>query len=122
MNNITSMLTLGCVGVISLAASAQDTVKLKPNADTTVQYFSRLAGSNQHDKELLQTKLYSLLKSEKEQDWLLAQRFFYQLKKTAVSDSVLKAIEIKFPEGTVVRNKAVQVIYETEGAEQKEKA
>lgn len=79
--------------------------------DTTDAYYHRLVNSSsKSDKALLEAKLYSHLKSKKEKDWLLAQRFFYYLKKVDVADSITNACKIQFPLGEVVRNQEIRAI------------
>lgn len=92
-------------------------------ADTTVKYYTRLAGStNDADKALLETKLYQLLKSKEEKDWLMAMRFFYQLKKNGVSDSISTACKTRFPLGQIVRNEEIKTVYDEKDAAKKEVA
>src|ERR1043165_5641789 len=90
--------------------------------DTIIKYYTRLATSTSElDKAQLETILYQLLKSNKEQDWLTAQRFFYQLKKVNVADSIAKADKIKFPLGALVRNDEVKAVYDEKDPVKKEK-
>ncbi|MGV3528101.1 MAG: redoxin domain-containing protein [Flavisolibacter sp.] len=90
-------------------------------ADTMRRYYSRLANSNSEaDKALLESKLYVLLQSPKEEDWNTAANFFYQLKKGATVDSIRSAIKIKFPMGMAVRNAATDTIYKQEDPKLKE--
>jgi peroxiredoxin/tetratricopeptide (TPR) repeat protein len=90
--------------------------------DTTRRYYQRLANSaNEADKALLETKLYALLQSPKEEDWNTATNFFYQLKKTATVDSIQKAIKVKYPMGMSVRNAATDTIYKQKDPVEKEK-
>jgi thiol-disulfide isomerase/thioredoxin len=85
--------------------------------DTTRKYFTRLFDT---DKVLLEKKLYERLKSKKESDWITAGNFFYMLGKNAVSDSVIKADKVKFPQGIIVRNEAITPIYEEKDPIKKE--
>jgi peroxiredoxin len=90
--------------------------------DTLMRYYARLANStNEKDKAQLETQLYQLLKSDKEQDWLTASRFFFQMKKPNVSDSIMKAGKLRFPVGQLVRNEEVQMIYNEKDPVKKEK-
>jgi thiol-disulfide isomerase/thioredoxin len=90
-------------------------------ADTTRRYYSRLASSKEDaDKALLESKLYSLLQSAKEEDWLTASNFFYQLKKVSTSDSIQAAVKIKFPQGIVVRNEQTKTVYDEKDPVKKE--
>lgn len=83
-----------------------------PSPDSLLRYYARLAASaSEQDKALLETRLYALLKSKKETDWLTAQRFFYQMKKGAVADSIVRAVKVKFPLGQLVRNGETDTIY-----------
>lgn len=120
MKKYLKLISFCAVGLLYRNATAQTAQAV---ADTTVKYYTRLANStNTADKAFLETKLYALLKSEKEEDWLLAQRFFYQLKKVSVSDSIAKADKIKFPEGQIVRNEQVKSVYDEPDATKKEAA
>lgn len=93
----------------SQAVVAQSSVR---GGDTLVQYYTRLAKSaNQADHSKLEVQLYQLLQSDKEPDWLTARRFFYQLQKVNVSDSITAAAKLRFPLGQVVRDEAVQSVY-----------
>ena len=107
-------------GLIVQHATAQSVAASKP-VDTTVAYYNRLVNSsNKSDKEILETKLYTLLKSEKEKDWILAQRYFYLLKKVDVADSITNACKIQFPLGEVVRNNEVNAIFKESDPVKKE--
>ena len=91
-------------------------------ADTMIKYYTRLATStNELDKAQLETILYKLLKSNKEKDWLTARRFFYQMKKPNISDSIAKAAKLKFPMGQLVRDEKVDTVYKEKDPVQKEK-
>ncbi|RXK58433.1 redoxin domain-containing protein [Lacibacter luteus] len=95
----------------------------RPAADTLRRYYTRLANSkDQADKDLLASKMYELLKSKNESDWSTARQYFYQLQKTNVSDSIGKAIKIKFPLGAAVRNEEASKIYEAKTTATKEAA
>lgn len=103
--------------------SAQTSKSGTPQVDTTAKYYTRLANSvNAEDKALLEARFYSLLKNDKETDWLMARRFFYQLKKVNVSDSITKACKVQFPLGEVVRDDEVQKVYDEKDPEKKEEA
>lgn len=89
--------------------------------DSTVRYYTRLARSgNEADKSKLETQLYTLLKSSQEKDWLLARRFFYQLNKIKVSDSITTRLKTLFPLGEVVRDEEVMAVYNEKDAIKKE--
>lgn len=112
--------------IIWIAAAifwAQNTFAQQNNsADTMRRYYSGLANSkSEADKALLQTKLYALLQSEKEEDWNMASNFFYQLKKAATVDSIQKAVRLKFPIGMAVRGDGTDTIYKQKDPLQKEK-
>lgn len=109
---------------VCMAVLAAQTLSAQQNsaADTTRKYFSKLASSaDEADKALLQTKLYALLQSAKEEDWNMAANFFYQLKKATTVDSIQKAVRIKFPVGIAVRGDATDTIYKQKDPVQKEK-
>ncbi|HWJ25384.1 MAG TPA: hypothetical protein VNS32_02520, partial [Flavisolibacter sp.] len=90
--------------------------------DSLMRYYTRLATStNESDKAQLETQLYQLLKSDKEQDWLTARRFFFQLKKPNVADSIATADKLKFPQGSLVRDEQVTAIYDEKDPVKKEK-
>ena len=89
--------------------------------DSTARYFTKLAESaNANDKALLKDKLYDLLKSKKEEDWLTARRYFYQLQSSNTADSITAAAKVKFPNGAVVRDEKVREIYDETDAVKKE--
>ena len=113
-----------CLGLMLLAAvlGIAD-AKAQAVKDTTAKYYTRLANSKDAaDQALLEKMLYDRLKSNKEDDWLLAQRFFYQLKKQPVADSIAKADKIKFPAGQLVRNEEVKTVYDAKTGAEKEAA
>ena len=90
--------------------------------DTMRKYYARLATSkNEADMALLESKLYDLLQSPKEEDWNTAANFFYQLKKGTTVDSIQKAIKVKFPMGMAVRRAEVDTIYNQKDPVEKEK-
>lgn len=104
------------------SALALAVIPAKAQTDTLTRYYTRLAESkDEKDKALLESKLYALLKSDKEKDWLTAQRFFYRMNKVAVSDSILAADKLRFPDGEIVRNEKVQVIYDEKDPVAKER-
>ena len=122
MKHFFQQLLIVAAGLILQNAHAQSSAAAKPT-DTTINYYKRLANSeNAGDKILLETQLYSLLKSKKEKDWLLAQRFFYELKKINVADSINDACKIQFPLGEVERDEETKAIYDEADAVKKEAA
>lgn len=97
---------------IGVLLSEKVTAQTSTPADTTRRYYSKLANStNEADKGLLETKLYTLLQSPKEEDWNMAINFFYQLKKAITVDSIQKAVKVKFPMGMAVRGAEADTIY-----------
>ncbi len=108
--------------VCTAISCAQNALAQQNNSgDTTRRYFTRLANStNPADQALLEGKLYQLLKSEKEEDWFTSANFFYQMKKAGVSDSIQKAVKIKFPQGIAVRNAETDTIYKQKDPVKKE--
>jgi thiol-disulfide isomerase/thioredoxin len=93
-----------------------------PQQDTMIRYYTHLANSaNEADKISLEAQLYQLLKSNKEKDWLTARRFFWQLNKPNVSDSISKAAKAQFPLGQVVRDETVTAVYNETDPVKKEK-
>jgi thiol-disulfide isomerase/thioredoxin len=111
------------IAVVACIVFAHTATAQTNSGDTLVKYYRKLATSaNADDKQLLQDKLYSLLQSNREPDWSTAQRFFYDLKKTNVADSIIKAGMIRFPEGAWVRGREVKKIYDATTAVEKEKA
>ncbi|GGH79332.1 thiol-disulfide isomerase/thioredoxin [Filimonas zeae] len=90
--------------------------------DSLNLYFGNLVKSeNPADKALLQNKLYDLLKSKSEEDWLTARRFFYQIERINTSDSITKAAKVAFPLGAVVRDEEVSAVYNEKDPVAKEK-
>lgn len=104
------------------SALALAVIPAKAQTDTLTRYYARLAESkDEKDKALLESKLYALLKSDKEKDWLTAQRFFYRMNKVAVSDSILAADKLRFPDGEIVRNEKARAIYDEKDPVAKER-
>lgn len=92
----------------------------KPAADTLAKHYQGLLKGSDADKAKLTDEMYALLKTKKEEKWITASNYFYQLKKADVSDSIRAAAEKRFPAGIVVRNKAIQVIYDEKDPVKKE--
>ena len=92
----------------------------KPAADTLTKHYQALLKGSDTDRSLLENEMYALLKTKKEQNWITASNFFYQLKKANVSDSIHKATANRFPGGIVERNNAVQTIYDEKDPVKKE--
>jgi thiol-disulfide isomerase/thioredoxin len=89
--------------------------------DTTAQYLYKLASSKvAADRELVTGKLYELLKSGKEQDWMTALNMFNVLKKKATADSLNEAIKKRFPNGLAWRGEEIQLIHNAKTAAEKE--
>lgn len=103
-----------------LAAVKQSTGQVNISQDSLMRYYSQLAAGSETDKSLLANKMYALTKSRKETDWLIAARFFYQMKKANVTDSIRQAAEKKFPAGITVRDKEVETIYKEDDPVKKE--
>jgi peroxiredoxin len=121
MNKQFKQVLLAALVLLSQSVFAQSKSSKKPQEDTLRKYYTRLANStNESDKALLEQKLYALLKSNDEKDWVTAANFFYQLKKVSVSDSVVKAAKVKFPLGQYVRGDEVQAVYDEKDATKKE--
>ncbi len=123
MNKHIKLVMFCCVILGANSTLAQTKKSNKPLEDTLRKYYTSLLNSKaESGKVLLEEKLYAHLKSEEEKDWMTAANFFYQLKKIAVSDSVVKAAKIKFPAGQYVRNDEVKVVYdETDPAKKEQK-
>jgi thiol-disulfide isomerase/thioredoxin len=84
-------------------------------------YKELAASDNPKDKEALELKLYSLLKSQQEADWIIAEQFFFKIKRNKVVDSLTKIHLLKFPNGTLALNKAFEIIYNEQDPAKKEK-
>ncbi|HLZ88083.1 MAG TPA: hypothetical protein VKQ52_12600, partial [Puia sp.] len=67
-------------------------------------------------------RLYLLLQSSHEADWLTAANSFYQLKRQLTVDSLQKAERIRFPHGVLVRMDSLQTVYHAKSAKEKEAA
>ena len=120
MKIIFRQLLFCAVSLASLSLNAQITSN-PAQEDTTIRYYSRLAAStNEADRAYLETQLYKILKSDKETDWLLAQRFFYQIKKQKTADSIIVACRVSFPLGQIVRGDETKVIYDETNPVKKE--
>lgn len=108
------------VAITTLSHSA---VHAQNDKDTTQKYYYRLATSKDPaDRALITGKLYDLLKSKKETDWMTSMNLFGVLKKKATSDSLLTVIKKRFPNGETWRNEEVQTIYNAGTAAEKEAA
>ena len=106
---------------ISALALSDSGLQAQPVKDTTSQYYYRLATSKDAaDRVLVTGKLYDLLKSEKENDWMLAQQIFNVLRKKATSDSIQTVIKTRFPGGQFWRSEELQTIYDAKTAAEKE--
>lgn len=111
-----------CVLLLVAQPAFSQENKTTAEADTTIKYYTRLASSaNEADKAFLETKLYTLLQSAKEEDWNTAVNFFYQLKKATTVDSIRTAIKVKFPMGIAVRGAETDTIYKQKDPVKKEK-
>jgi thiol-disulfide isomerase/thioredoxin len=108
---------------ITVTALSHSAVHAQTVKDTTQKYYYRLATSKDAaDRALVTGKLYGLLKSDKEKDWMMALQFFNVLKKKATADSVFAAEKAKFPNGEAWRGEEVQAIYNAGTAAEKEAA
>lgn len=108
--------------VLALAAILSG-AHAQQNGDTTARYYYRLATSKEAaDRELLSGKLYGLLQTDNEKDWMMAWQYFYTMKKNAVADSIEGVIKTKFPSGEYWRGKEVSMVYDAKGAAAKEAA
>src|SRR5699024_3279743 len=106
------------ISMVSLLALAIYNVQAQDTRDTTASYLHRLATSNNPgEKAILKTKLQKLSASDKEQDMMLAANIYYSMKKNRISDSLQKAIVIKFPLGVTARDKAEQTVYDAKKQE-----
>jgi len=109
--------------ITALAATLFTAAQAQSAKDTTARYYYRLATSkNPADKAFVTGKLYELLKSDKEKDWMMAQQFFSVLKKKATSDSIAGIIKTKYPGGEYWRGEELQTVYNANTAAEKEAA
>lgn len=93
----------------------------KPAGDTLRNSLQQLmASANPGDQAVLKQRLYQLLATNDEDKWTTASNFFYMLKEKEVSDSIVAADKKKFPEGKLVRNDAIQPIYDEKDPVKKE--
>ena len=89
--------------------------------DTSGKYYYKLAISKDPaDKALVAGKMYDLLKSDREDDWMMAQQVFNVLKKKATGDSIQEVIKTRFPGGQFWRSEELQAIYDASAAADKE--
>lgn len=118
MNNKLAIIFTIAFFVLSQSVSAQSNSN---RGDTISRHYTRLANSkDEADKTFLEAQLYTLLKSNKESDWLMAQRFFYQLKKQKIADSIIGACRKNFPLGQIVRGDETKAIYDEKDPVKKE--
>jgi peroxiredoxin/tetratricopeptide (TPR) repeat protein len=121
MNKQFKQALLGALLLLSQVAFAQSNNTNKAKEDSLRKYYTSLATSrNESDKALLESKLYALLQSSKEEDWNTSANFFYQLKKAATVDSIQKAVKVRFPMGMAVRSAATDTIYKEKDPVKKE--
>lgn len=109
---------LVCSGLLAVAAPALAQHGPQPDP-VTAGYNKLLAGDSAAHLEL-EGKLYALLQSKEEKDWLTAANYFYRLKKAKTVDSIQAAVAKRFPEGAYVRNTAVQQVYDEKDPVKKE--
>ncbi|WP_442588421.1 peroxiredoxin family protein [Pedobacter sp. AW31-3R] len=112
-----------CAAAIILGCGVQHSFAQSAGAaqDTLAQRYRKMAQSaNPAEKEQLQTELYTLLKSSKEEDWATAAQYFNRLGKPKVQDSIIAAGKKKFPAGRWVRDEAITTIYEEKDPIKKE--
>ena len=89
--------------------------------DTSGKYYYKLAISKDPaDRTLVTGKLYDLLKSDQEKDWMMAQQLFNVLKKKTTGDSLQAAIKTRFPGGQFWRSEELQTIYDAATSAEKE--
>jgi thiol-disulfide isomerase/thioredoxin len=111
---------LFAISVLAISGSGLQAQAVK---DTTSQYYYRLATSKDAaDRALVTGKLYDLLKSEQENDWMMAQPLFNVLRMKATSDSIQAVIKTRFPGGQLWRSEELQTIYDAATASEKEAA
>lgn len=104
-----------------LAVGSQDLYAQRAQQDSLTRYLNSLAGSNDAGQQAkLESELYKLLKSEKEQDWSTARRFFDQIKKKEVADSIGEALKVRFPLGQYAMSSKIQSIYDEKDPFKKE--
>jgi len=114
--------TLKLLAIGALVVGTQHSVaQQRGQQDSLTRRLNSLAASSDVAKQAeLETQLYKLLKSEKEQDWLTAKRFFGQIKKKEVSDSIGGAMKSRFPRGQFAMNEKIQSIYDEKDPFKKE--
>ena len=112
------------VTIALLSATCSLSAQRGANAqDSTTRYYTRLANSKSGvDKALLETKLYAMLQSKEEKDWLTARRYFYMLNKNKTVDSINEICLQRYPGGEVARLKAVNIVYDEKDPVKKEAA
>jgi hypothetical protein len=106
---------------ILLASAQQGFSQQARGMDTMRRYYnSLLSSASKSDSALLTAKMYELLKTNNEQNWITAGNFFYMLNKALVTDSINRVLKTAFPGGITVRNAATDTIYKEKSAVKKE--
>lgn len=107
--------------LLLLLLSSRGFAQNKAAADSVAGSLEKLFVSTQPaDQAVLKQRLYGMLNSRQEDDWQLAANFFYRLKEQNVYDSIAGAIKQQFPEGKLVRDEKVKVVFEATDPVQKE--
>lgn len=106
--------------LVALTAAGQCANAQTAPADTTAKMLNRLLTSTDaSDKAKLNAKLVSLGASNKEQDLMLAEQYYYRLKNTKAVDSLTAVQLTRFPNGLAARSKAQQAVYNAKTAADK---
>lgn len=107
--------------VISVLLSQEALAQNNTQSDSMMRYYNRLARSaNENDRAIVEAYSYKLLQSKEENDWITAQRFFSQLKKLNVADSISREMKLKFPLGQLARQQQTDTIYKEKDPIKKE--
>lgn len=93
------------------------------STDSTRKQLDKLVASKEPaDQQTLKNRLKSLAASDKESEMTIAGQYYYRLKDIKASDSLYKAIVVKFPLGKQARSIEQQALYNEKTAAGKEAA
>ncbi len=107
--------------ILSILVFYKSAAQVSDKNISLASYKALAESDDPKDKAALELQLYSLLKSQQEEDWIIAEQFFYKIKKNNVVDSLTKIHLVKFPNGILALNKAFEIIYNEKDPAKKEK-
>lgn len=121
MNKTPLILFLFClIGFLKQQNAEAQSAFSEPIRDSLQQYYVQWARyKNEHDKQLLEAKLFALANGGNEKDLSLVIFYFRQMKNQAVVDSLLSKAIALYPKGTLARQKSLDKQYAENEPEKK---